>query len=497
MITDESREITQLKPREPTISLTPNIQPRQTHPVPCPSEPSVKGKSEHQPALSTPLVVQTEFAEIGDGSLVETIEDPDDSSRTLLAVYKEGEVSYTSRLQFGDRVLVPIPRNEHIVKYVCLPRGAKPCESAYSLVQRIYSIFSQCLDLNEEYRTLLGFFVLSTWFIDLLPVAPYVAFVGLPRSGKSTALKLLGLLCRRALLTADITSAAFYRVCERLTPTLLIDETGTAGEKRVLFHLLRTGTNRDFVAIRKQECFTTFGSKAISWIELPNDAALNSRCLVIPLHETHRTDLKRPWDPEIVQAADELRKQLLQLRLENYKKLNLPKIQGDEKLHSRTRDLYEALALSSGGDPSMCQWLLSSLKLQQESNREPLTPIQSAVLWMLFMCIHLRQFNDRCQFYIQILTNKVNLMLQSDGEGLRVSARGVGAALTSLGFTRRKSTNKGRMVWFDREARTQIHDLVADYGIHRPHYLQPEEAMVECKLCEDRKGLITIPTSEM
>jgi hypothetical protein len=65
----------------------------------------VESTGEYQPTLSTPPVVETDFAETADGSLIEMIEDPEDSARTLLAVYKGGEVRYTSRFQSGDRVL--------------------------------------------------------------------------------------------------------------------------------------------------------------------------------------------------------------------------------------------------------------------------------------------------------------------------------------------------------------------------------------------------------
>jgi hypothetical protein len=104
----------------------------------------------------------------------------------------------------------------------------------------------------------------------------------------------LSLICRRSLLTADISSAAFYQVCDQLTPTLLIDETATAGNRRSLFHLLRTGTSRDAVALRKNQSFHAFGAKVVAWLELPHDAALNSRCVIITLNETRRTDLLRP-----------------------------------------------------------------------------------------------------------------------------------------------------------------------------------------------------------
>lgn len=354
------------------------------------------------------------------------------------------------------------------------------------------------MDLREEYIFLLTCFVLSTWFIDQLPVAPYVALVGLPRSGKSTALSLLNLFCRRALLTADISTAAFYRVCDLLTPTLLIDETGTAGAQRELLHVLRTGTSRGLVALRKQESFKTFGAKAVSWIELPNDAALNSRCLLIPLHETHRADLKRPWDPTIVQAADGIQKQLLHLRLSNYKKLTIPKIQGDEGLHSRARDLFQSLALPIGGNTSICNRLLNNLQIQQESNREPLTASHSAVLRTLFLHPH----PARCGFpSCELATQHANLLLEAQDEPFRFKPRAIGSALTSLGFSERKRTNFGCVLSLDRNARMRLHELITAYGLHDRVYagwqepdtfdhqlwVQTEQAAAQCAWCKNQK----------
>jgi hypothetical protein len=51
--------------------------------------------------------------------------------------------------------------------------------------------------LREEYIVLLCMFALSTWFIEQLPVSHYIALVGFPRPGKSTALSELRLLHRR------------------------------------------------------------------------------------------------------------------------------------------------------------------------------------------------------------------------------------------------------------------------------------------------------------
>ena len=44
---------------------------------------------------------------------------------------------------------------------------------------------------------------------------------------------------------------------------------------------------------------------------MPNDDPLNSRCIVIPMQETARTDLLRTTDPELIAAADRLQGHLL------------------------------------------------------------------------------------------------------------------------------------------------------------------------------------------
>ena len=444
--------------------------------------PVLLADPERRPSLVSPSLIETDFAELEDGTLAEMIEDPEDSSQTLLATYKDGEVSYARQLPSGSRVLVPIPRNTPIIKHLRLPRGVKPYRSPSPLLIEIHSFLSRCLDLEKSHCRLLAHFILSTWFIDRLSVAPYIALVGLPRSGKTTVLRVLSLLCRRALLTADITSAAFYQICDRLTPTLLIDETSTAGEKRKLFHLLRTGTTRDTVAFRKDQSFKTFGAKAISWIELPNDAALNSRCVLIPIHESHRTDFARTTDPEISQVADELQKQLLQFRFEKYKTLRLPKIPDDDQLHSRTRDLYEALALPVGHDTEACQWLAMILRMQQESNRDPLSPRQSTVLQVLFLSIHFALKKGTC--LIGELTDWTNLLLQKSREQFRMNAREVGAVLTSLGFSRRERTNAGWVLWLNRDARRRVHELIAAYEIDGRKLLLDLPGDEPCEFCQ-------------
>jgi hypothetical protein len=424
---------------------------------------------------------QVDFAELNDGALVEMIEDPNNPANSILAIYKNGIVQYAPAVEHKDRVLVPVPREQGLFKHVRIPRGTQLCPSPGALLGRIMALILACVDIGQSDAALIAAFVMTTWLVESLFIAPYLALVGLPRSGKTTLLQVLNLVCRRSLLTADLTSAAFYEVYERLSPTLLVDETLTAPNRRELFRLLKTGTTRGSVTLRKGHSLAAFGPKVISCTELTNDAALNSRCVIIPMQETNRTDLAKPTDKKMLDIADDLQQQLLQFRFENFRSLHLPKIEGDEQLHSRTRDLYQALALPLSSDADLCGCLVSFFETQQEINRESLSPSSAAVVRFLHEWIHLHLKEGKLAQ--KDLTSGVNFNLELLQETFRLSAPEVGRTLTSLGFTNRKRTNTGFILWLDQGSRKRIHDLARAYAIDQESQFLEQGFGNGCELC--------------
>jgi hypothetical protein len=235
---------------------------------------------------------EVDFEQLPDGRLAEIIEDPDDPKRSLLAVGRDDSYELVKSVQSGKETLVPIPRQEELLRSVRLPRGIEGLRgmTTSGVVTRenvfftVHNFIREHVAVKPEHAFVLTFFVVSTWFVDRMHIAPYLMIVGPPQSGKTTLLNVLALLCRRPLLIGDISSAALYRTVSRIHPTLLLDESTTqVGQSyRAQRHFLRLGSTRQGVA-RYGEMFDCYGAKVFAALEPPSDDALNSRSIIIPM----------------------------------------------------------------------------------------------------------------------------------------------------------------------------------------------------------------------
>jgi hypothetical protein len=404
-------------------------------------------------------------------------------------MYKVGEgFEVRRKARVSGAVFAPPEEDEFTrhIRFAGMP-GAEL--DVQHLLTKVDDFLSWCIDLDERRRFLLDCFVLSTWVVDWLPVAPYIALVGLPGSGKSTALRALSLICRRGLVTYDISSAAFYRACDRFVPTLCIDEAATAGEKRALYHLLRSGTTRDAAAFRVGQSYRAYGAKVVSWNEMPDDQALNSRCIVIPMKESSRGSFVRTTDGDVLEEAGYLQGLLLSYRLSHYGTPFTHESSSPERLRSRDRDLYEALALPLYGNGELCSCLLECFEHQQNVNREPLPSRQAAVLQGFFTEIHSQP--NREDHALSQIKDEVNVRLSLSGERFHLNERTVSEILKTFGFVERKRTRSGWVVLVDSAARKRSHELLWIYGVDRLACLPPAtEACEFCKLEDTREDKV-------
>ncbi len=127
------------------------------------------------------------------------------------------------------------------------------------------------------------------------------------RCGKTTTLSLLARLVPRALLSSNISPASLFRIVEKYSPTLLVDEADSfLRDKEELRGILNSGHTRDAAYVvrtvgdeNEPRRFSTWAAKAVALIgHLPDTLA--DRSLVVPMRrraageQVERLRLDRP-----------------------------------------------------------------------------------------------------------------------------------------------------------------------------------------------------------
>ncbi len=439
---------------------------------------------------------EVDFEQLPDGRLAELVEDPHDPKETLLAVGGDGSYELVQSIPCDKEILVPLVRKEELLRFVTLPRGLKEVRgrarvaAADDLDIFVFEFIKQHVALDYANLCVLALFVLSTWFVDRFEVAPYLLIVGPPQSGKTTLLNVLALLCRRSWLVGDVSAAALYRTCAKIHPTLLLDESMTqAGlSDPALRHFLRVGTTRQGVA-RRGEVFDCYGAKVFAALEPPSDAALASRCLIVPMlvANPEKKDLAQPAAREY---AERVQQGLLQWRFDRWASIQPARVPGSEALRPRAQDLLACLAAAAPAQ-EWRNFLLAFFKSTatdvEEDERTILSRLLNSVLHKVIHGQSELGVNDprvRSWIMVKRLTDAVNLELGLRGERIQLSPEKVGHILTALGLTNRDRTNCGMRLWMDLAAGRRIHQNAKTYGLESlgGNY---EPQMEDCPLCKE------------
>jgi Protein of unknown function (DUF3631) len=95
-----------------------------------------------------------------------------------------------------------------------------------ALVSELETFFAERAYLPPGAALVLAYWSINTWTYDCFDTVPFLNLESaVPGCGKTTVLeRLLGAVCARAEMTADMTEATFFRIIDKLRPTLLVDE---------------------------------------------------------------------------------------------------------------------------------------------------------------------------------------------------------------------------------------------------------------------------------
>jgi hypothetical protein len=428
--------------------------------------------------------------------LVETIRDPEDPTRLTFLDWQDGRWAIVPQLEYRGKVYAPPSPDVGLATKLTLSTGIRPSGELNKLLSDLRAAILEFVEISDRDILLLQSFILANWFPDLFDDVPYLGLIGPLGSAKTKLLKVLSCFCRRALVVGDIRAAALYQLVDSLEPTLLIDELEVGGSKPSLeiLRLLRTGSTREIGAVRNARVFSTFGFKVISSRQLPADAALASRFVVISMLPTLKESKVLNRD-EMRLLAEKFQPRLLMFRLTHYSAVRRFRMRCCD-LHDmtpRTRQVAQVLAAPLEDDPRAQADLIAVLRDQDREMQidRSLEPEWLVTVALFSMCHERLPYGAR---YTDILVGgiagDINKKLEDDGEDLRLGARKVGAVLKSLGMKTKLIGNRGRGFSMNQSFHREVHKVARQLGIDRSYItsswgLDHGNGGMSCALCQE------------
>lgn len=229
----------------------------------------------------------------------------------------------------------------------------EPTDLAITL-DRVASFVLRYVAMSDEQADAVALWIAHTHTLDAFELSPYLTFSSAEmRSGKTTAMKVLGLLVARPWRVITPSEAVVYRKIARDRPTVLLDEYDTifgARDYEPLRALLNAGNepgrtvprcagaNRD----QLQE-FPIYCAKALAGIgKLP--ATVADRAIEIRLKRKRRDEQVERFRPREVRAEGApLRQALVSLGEHYLDPLAEARPELPEELDDRAQDVWEAL----------------------------------------------------------------------------------------------------------------------------------------------------------
>jgi putative DNA primase/helicase len=175
-----------------------------------------------------------------------------------------------------------------------------------ALLDRLSAKLSRHLMLPAHAADAIALWILFSHSHKWAQFSPILALVSpQKRCGKTTSMNLIGQLVPRPRQTANITSAALYRVIEAESPTLLIDEADTFLDlHRELLGVLNSGHNRSSAFVMRADSkapggvstLTVWCPKVIAMIGTLR-STLEDRSIKIPLFRKARCEHVERFNP--------------------------------------------------------------------------------------------------------------------------------------------------------------------------------------------------------
>lgn len=172
---------------------------------------------------------------------------------TIFEQIEEGGGKYAiyQKMADGTWQLRSRPEYEQFVPLIGTPLSCPPLPIEYESEEQLYNNVKAFIEKHLDVPNPLGYdiltaFTFSTWVAEIFDFCPYLGFYGRESVGKTRGLEVLQQICFRGWLTTNITTATLFRLTQKFSPTLLLDESEflTSEARAELIGLLNSGQRR-------------------------------------------------------------------------------------------------------------------------------------------------------------------------------------------------------------------------------------------------------------
>jgi hypothetical protein len=372
-------------------------------------------------------------------------------------------------------------------EYTRNPWERMPLPTDYAAYGRTEELFAKIklaiaeqTHLSDGDSALLTLWVFSTWFYDVLSLAPGLVVTGSAHDGDAV-LRTLYAFCYHPILVAGMASATLNDVQWDKKPTLLIFEPSLS--KR-LAGLLCSSTRRGYMALRTvagspRFAFDYYGPKAIYVGEDPPIRSMLQHCVHINASPSPGVY------SEYVAAMSEGMTQNLQNQLLCYRSEHLPEVSKLELYAAGLSPDFNAIT------SALCECIVDAPELQTElialltqyseqQIAERLDDLGTlSVSAALALC---HQGKD--QILVGEIAAEVNRFLKGRGERVQFSPEKVGHRLKRMGLMSRRLSAAGNGFLLDLPTQILLHKVAVAYGSVG---FADDQENLHCSLCPQNK----------
>jgi hypothetical protein len=317
------------------------------------------------------------------------------ATETNFIIYDKltASIDYLTEFEYHGTTYKPIVDDLLSTGVILLPSGIEEYTDTATLAGEIYDFLYENFEVPAFYQQFLPYIVMFSWVYEKFPFVPYLHFVGLTGTGKTTAAEAVTALCYKPIDAAGaITMSPIFRMASSWRGTLFLDEFEPGGDNySEMIAFLKSGVGNRAVlrteGDRKREVKAyLIKSMKIFTSEHPiPNAGLRSRMFVIEMEKsTRRIPLIK--QQRFYDKAQILRNKLLLWRLRNFPQIDLTKIEyGYPEFSTFDRRVQQVLTpVYYLSDEASRKTILEFAKTQElETKRERAESIEGEVFQII------------------------------------------------------------------------------------------------------------------